>query len=155
MAEMLNVARRNLRQYIQKSGLIGPDKYSALACLDELEKTADAIEALTAAELPEAAYAEAISAAPHMSSGEGWQPIETAPKDGSMFICWVDAVRYDERDDGSFDTADCSEVDFCQWRASKHGGYFMNMMGDIGDGQVISHWQPLPPPPIDNSRSKP
>ena len=44
MADMKTVARRNLRQYIQKSGLVGPDKHSALACLDELERRSDSLE---------------------------------------------------------------------------------------------------------------
>lgn len=29
-----------------------------------------------------------------------WQPIETAPRDGRLFLCWVSAVRYGETDEG-------------------------------------------------------
>lgn len=83
-----------------------------------------------------------------------WQPIETAPKDGSLLLCWVDAVRHFEHDDGSLDTADVSEVDFCQWRTDStapDGGYHMNMMGTIGDEQSVTHWMPLPAPPAAHS----
>ena len=102
--------------------------------------------------------AERAAAALEAAREDAWQPIETAPKDGRMYLCWVDAIRYGERDDGSLDSADVSEVDFGQWRsddATPHGGYHMNMMGDIGDGQIITHWRPLPTrPAIDQARGK-
>lgn len=76
-----------------------------------------------------------------------WMPIDSAPKDGTLFLCWVDAIRHGEADDGSTYQADVSECDFGQWRNSEHGGYFDNMMGPIGDGQIITHWIPLPVAP--------
>lgn len=88
---------------------------------------------------------------------EAWQPIETAPKDGSIFLCWVNAERHSESDDGSTYSADASEIDFCQWRADSTapaGGYHMNMMGGIGDYQEVTHWQPLPAPPAAHSAGK-
>lgn len=76
-----------------------------------------------------------------------WQPIETAPKDGSMFLCWVSAVRFGTRDDGSAGEADCSEADFGYWMKFRDGGVFHNVQGEIGDQSAITHWQPLPARP--------
>ena len=80
----------------------------------------------------------------------GWQDMESAPRDGSMFLCWVEAVRYGETDDGQQYQQDASEVDFCRWRAcdeSPNGGYFDNMAGQIADLQHVTKWQPPPAPP--------
>ena len=80
----------------------------------------------------------------------GWQSMESAPRDGSMFLCWVEAVRYGETDEGQQYQQDASEVDFCRWCAcdeSPNGGYFDNMAGQIADLQHVTKWQPLPAPP--------
>jgi len=79
-----------------------------------------------------------------------WQPIETAPKDGSMFLGWISAVRYGETDEGQPFEHDVSHHDFCQWRGMDYhpeDGYYENMMGRIGDAQDIIKWMPLPDPP--------
>jgi hypothetical protein len=76
-----------------------------------------------------------------------WQPIETAPKDGRMFLGWVSAIQYGESDDGSPYETDVSDHDFCQWRDLPDGGYFENMMGKVGDASHITHWMPLPAAP--------
>lgn len=72
----------------------------------------------------------------------GWQPIETAPKDGSMFIGWVSA----ERCGHAGRSVDASEADFCQWVENNGNGYFENIGGQIGDVQDITHWKPITPP---------
>lgn len=86
-----------------------------------------------------------------------WQPIATAPKDGTMFLGWVAAERWSSPDGQSSSYAhDTSQVDFCWWRAAPPdpspeaivGGHFDNASGQIGDGQDITHWMPLPPAPI-------
>lgn len=76
-----------------------------------------------------------------------WQPIESAPKDGSMFLCWISAVRFGTRDDGSLAEEDCSEADFGYWMKVRDGGVFHNLQGEMGDQSTITHWQPLPAPP--------
>lgn len=80
-----------------------------------------------------------------------WQPIETAPKDGSLFLCWVAAVRYGETDEGQPYQQDVSQVDFCSWRNGPANmpehGYFDPCCGQIGDSQDVTHWMPLPPAP--------
>lgn len=81
-----------------------------------------------------------------------WQPIETAPKDGTMFLCWVSAERYSAKDgEGSGRTHDVSQVDFCWWRRGPvempDAGYFDPACGQIGDAQDVTHWMPLPDAP--------
>lgn len=76
-----------------------------------------------------------------------WRDIETAPKDGSIFLCWVTAERYGETDEGQQYTQDVSQADFGWWRSGDDAGYFDCGCGQIADRQHISHWMPLPPPP--------
>lgn len=82
-----------------------------------------------------------------------WKPIETAPKDGSLFLCWVSAVVYGETDEGQPYQQDASQVDFCSWRSGPSDlpehGYFDPCCGQIGDSQDVTHWMPLPAPPKD------
>lgn len=80
----------------------------------------------------------------------GWQPIETAPKDGTLFLCWVSAVRYGETDEGQPHQHDVSQADFCNWRTQADipdCGWFEPFCGQIGDSQAVTHWMPLPPAP--------
>jgi hypothetical protein len=74
-------------------------------------------------------------------------PIESAPRDGRLFLCWVRAAQVGEDDCGSYYEADASEIDFGRWRESELGGYCENMMGRIADLQEVTHWMPLPEPP--------
>jgi hypothetical protein len=93
-------------------------------------------------------YSQSAAPTPERADAEtavAWQPIETAPKDGRMFLGWVNAVQYGESDEGRQFEADVSDHDFCQWR--DHGGYFENMMGRVGDASHITHWMPLPAAP--------
>jgi len=80
-----------------------------------------------------------------------WRPIKTAPKDGSLFLCWVSAVRYAETDEGQQYQEDASQVDFCSWRDGPSDlpghGYFDPCCGQIGDSQDVTHWMPLPAAP--------
>ncbi|HBP27904.1 MAG TPA: hypothetical protein DD666_00630 [Advenella kashmirensis] len=82
-----------------------------------------------------------------MSTGQ-WQPIATAPKDGSLFLGWVSAERWSQADgEGSGIGYDVSEHDFCWWNGTPTDGFYENTMGQIGDAQNITHWMPLPAPP--------
>lgn len=80
---------------------------------------------------------------------EPWQPIETAPKDGTLFLGWISAVRYGETDEGQQYQHDVSQVDFCQWRAQPDMdcGWFEACAGRVGDAEEITHWMPLPAAP--------
>ena len=88
----------------------------------------------------------------HAQAQVAWQPIETAPKDGTLFIGWVASERWSSIDgEGSGRAHDTSQVDFCWWCNAlpevPDSGYFDNASGRIGDGQDITHWMPLPLPP--------
>lgn len=94
-------------------------------------------------------YVRADLAAPPAAANQAgtWQPIETAPKDGSVFLCWVDAIRSTYPDGEYGGDADVSEHDFCRWAENGGNGYWENMMGQIGDQQDVTHWMPLPAAP--------
>ncbi len=64
-----------------------------------------------------------------------WQPIETAPKDGTVFI-----APYD----------DWSGLIFCKWASPEDdynavGGYWMDIDGS--QESEIKYWIPRPEPP--------
>lgn len=101
----------------------------------------------------EFARAALEAALPHLAAlTPQWQEISTAPRDGSMFLGWVSAERHSTIDgQGSGISADTSEVDFCWWRSCQdieEGGFYDNAMGQIGDFQLITHWMPMPTPPL-------
>lgn len=77
----------------------------------------------------------------------GWRPIESAPRDGRMFLGWVSAVRYAEPDEGDPYEVDVSECDFCLWRDTELGGYVDAMSSPRADLEHVTHWMPLPEPP--------
>ncbi len=86
-----------------------------------------------------------------------WQPIETAPRDGSLFLCWVSAVNYGETDEGQQYQQDVSQVDFCNWRTQADipdSGWFDPCCGQIGDSQNVTHWMPLPSAPSAPSKDQ-
>lgn len=60
-----------------------------------------------------------------------WQPIETAPKDGTEFLVFC-------TDDGH------SYICFCNYLA---GGYW-NPDAEVGGKLNPTHWMPLPKPPV-------
>jgi len=109
--------------------------------------TADQMRAYAMAARAQAPAAPAVAAPEPLR----WQPIETAPKDGTMFLCWVSAVRYGETDEGQQYQQDASQIDFCWWRPPFDGvpdsDYFDNASGQVGDSQAVTHWMPLPAAP--------
>lgn len=78
---------------------------------------------------------------------EAWQPIETAPKDGRMFLVWVEAARFGEDDNGQPFEQDCSTADFAEWRKCGDDGYINYFAHPFADREYATHWQPLPAPP--------
>lgn len=70
-----------------------------------------------------------------------WMPIESAPKDGSVFLAWV-------LPDSTFGGArlERGSAQFCRWQTD----YFM-CVGFHSRGGLPTHWLPLPLPPKENS----
>lgn len=64
----------------------------------------------------------------------GWQPIETAPRDGSVFIGWEPQTEYQK--EGGY--AEQGNYDLCTWRDD----------GFYSEGSLKpTHWIPTPLPP--------
>jgi hypothetical protein len=94
------------------------------------------------------ALAEAIRAAldspPDHSEGEGWQSIETAPKDGTPILVGRGRVNLG---DGTYKDGIVLEA---QWDANELGWYFGGYVGGwlkVDPEHPPTHWQPLPEPP--------
>jgi hypothetical protein len=69
-----------------------------------------------------------------------WQPIDTAPKDGSLIFGWIPGSCYaTEIVFMRWDSDGPSDCIGWWWEAGDHGG-----MLDIDP----THWQPLPEPPV-------
>ena len=66
-----------------------------------------------------------------------WQPIDTAPKDGTAFLCWLPSrTGYASRQD----------VAICHW--SEWGGGAWEINGFTCIGHEPAFWKPLPAPPV-------
>ena len=63
-----------------------------------------------------------------------WQPIETAPKDGTTIDLWW-RTAWDE----TFRVPDCEYHD---------AEYWIDDSGDLIAAQYITHWMPTPKPPV-------
>lgn len=94
---------------------------TAWAILDEI--------LTTPTDPPRLAFARALAAAGHVIE-QDWQPIETAPKDGTRFLCFAPAAE---------DRASLVRSDF--WWVRERA--FAHMR----PGQPYTHWRPLPTAP--------
>ncbi|MFS0736974.1 hypothetical protein ABC347_07980 [Sphingomonas sp. 1P06PA] len=97
-----------------------------------------------------AAYAAMIAAAPPAPAVQGWQPIETAPKDGTAFLfCMAgSSPTYI----GRYGRPQVSDVthERCLCYLSytpTHDRNFFRLGGMIKCGIQATHWMPLPAPP--------
>lgn len=74
---------------------------------------------------------------------EGWQPIETAPKDGSIIDLWVELRN--NQFAGSFRAQRYTNMhwEVYRWRGGWRGDDLSHLIGDIR----ATHWMPLPTPP--------
>ena len=71
-----------------------------------------------------------------------WQPIDTAPKDGTMFLAWREVPTFDE--------------DLKRTVIHFEPCIAQSVWGSVGSiplhyqpsGARITHWMPLPPPPV-------
>lgn len=87
-----------------------------------------------------------LNLAPVGGRGEGWRPIETAPKDGTAFMVWAggyewpEVVRWE-----AYSAEDAEEIG-----EPGYWTYAESLMADATDDCGSKHWtawQPLPPPP--------
>ena len=84
----------------------------------------------------------------------GWQPIETAPKDGTpILLCWSDEGHYTNYDLGPV-WLGCWHSIYSTWTTLSLHQITMieNRMSDEALEDVVTcdsptHWQPLPEPP--------
>ena len=69
---------------------------------------------------------------PTIRTQSSWQPIETAPKDGSIILGWEPrATKW--------------KIKFMAFHYQANGGYWTNA---LNTGSVeATHWMPLPEPP--------
>lgn len=84
-----------------------------------------------------AEIAEGATGAGNARVGEDWQPIDTAPKDGTAFLLWVATKASVSRIRiGTWSQRYCNWVSQ-DWRNRRVHG----------DDAEITHWRPLPAPP--------
>ena len=91
-------------------------------------------------------YRAMISAAPTPPVDDGWRPIETAPRDGTVIDVWLGCA---EPEDVEFYCGPGNTRRAASWHW--HKGKFRPAMGleDAVPPVFVqpTHWRPLPPPP--------
>ena len=75
-----------------------------------------------------------------------WQPIETAPRDGTRFDVWAKAWL------PAFDRFEYRRFADCYWRDSEPMGAWRAGVVGVDKGWRATHWMPLPAPPSTPSR---
>lgn len=78
----------------------------------------------------------------------GWQPIESAPKDGTVVDLWAKRWRA-QTDDFEFArfTGLLWDERHRTWAKPTNGGLTLDLAGGPGPDWRVTHWQPLPEPP--------
>lgn len=75
----------------------------------------------------------------------GWQPIETAPKDGTIIDLWVVCSPAWRPPNGEWDRyADCS---FREGRWREFNIQLGEWISIEDENWTVTHWMPLPEPP--------
>ena len=85
-------------------------------------------------------FQEDAKATLDVAEDAAWEPIGTAPKDGTWILGWRD----EEQDDK------WSNCEVVKWRT--RGRNSTNLPGWYDSRifpQTVTHWRPLPPPPAD------
>lgn len=85
-----------------------------------------------------------------MSEAHGWQPIETAPRDGRLLDLWVPGEFFGRMADCFWGTPDhcCGEAGvYCDsdWHRLEPG-WIVSALNAPVDAEP-THWMPLPDPP--------
>lgn len=92
----------------------------------------------------------ALAAHPIARADEAWQPIETAPKDGTTIDVWRDGTRETVR--WGLPEHFCGEMgQYCDsdWHSIKKPGWVCATFGEFVGGKhdPFTHWMPLPRAP--------
>lgn len=76
-----------------------------------------------------------------------WQPIETAPKDGTDFLAW--GGQYEDFDSHihALVWVPYNDIRVVSWSHDSNPPCFM---GDDCNAHLPTHWMPLPQPPKEN-----
>jgi hypothetical protein len=78
--------------------------------------------------------------------GPGWQPIETAPRDGSWFvICREDETDFFEV--GNYETMMGYSYEEVNEGLYRRREFFITEWGSFSNFHRATHWRPLPAPP--------
>jgi len=72
-----------------------------------------------------------------------WQPIETAPKDGTIFDAWCS--EHKGYNNAPKRIANCRYSEGVIWFLHSHGWFELNTVDFLH--ATITHWMPLPTPP--------
>lgn len=90
-------------------------------------------------------------------SKAGWQPIDTAPKDGTTVFVWTGKAEFPSRYEASWRLPNDREweVNGSQWPDISEGtfgpepGWFADeyMVCKLDGEDIPTHWKPLPAPP--------
>lgn len=80
-----------------------------------------------------------------------WQPIDTAPKDGTKILIWDGKGQFAAWWDPTFED-DAAKNEACDWEKSHYiGAWTDGCVLSFGYEETYSyeptHWMPLPPPP--------
>lgn len=84
------------------------------------------------------------------NTSTAWQPIDSAPKDGTVIDVWRDGSR--ETVYWGFRPHDCGEMgQYCDsdWHSEMDPGWVCSTFGEFVGGRhnPFTHWMPLPLPP--------
>lgn len=111
---------------------------------DELRACAARIDADgTASQIVSADEMRELAA---MAEAGGWQPIESAPKDGTVFHVWADGYLWPETVKWErYAPEDAEEIgEDGYWTFAEE--LLQNVTDDCG-ADLWTHWRPLPAPP--------
>lgn len=112
--------------------------------IDDLEKAIQAYEAAKAEITKyhiEDFYESGGKIIPYVNQ---WQPIETAPKDGTKILVYGYYIYDGDKDRTEYTHLVVWDEDFSAWESDD---------GEFVDSEIFSHWQPLPSPPHDKDAS--
>lgn len=114
------------------------------SAMQELASLGQAAEA-HAAQLKAEAERDALQAeVDRLRAAQAWQPIETAPKDGTWFVIWThgepEVGRYNPVKSAKYEPVDGTDF----YKKSEFCVYDWDGFNNFGNA---SHWMPLPTPP--------